>query len=299
MFYLNRKIAGGDNELERKQFIELLKGLLKVDPSERWTASQAILHPFVQNLKETQEFIPSPSNSYSEIQKQRSAPSGALGGSCPSLLQRIRGSQDLTVSPKDVCFRPLVEELKDEFFTGFAHGKLVQVQQPPPQPVEKTEWSNHYMDMPIYIQPNVHIKSQAIRPQPNIIGPRYNRPHTYGAGEQHSHLERPISPTIEQNKIMFNKNIKKKKPWEKSSKKGRSNSSKYNDYIPKVINIDPNRPNSQDEKKIIPTGDKLFNLHFSNTIQADLITHKNISAKAVDPSGFLNKVKKEASRGNN
>ena len=132
LLYLNRKIPRDDHDFEaKKAFIDFLKGLLKINPAERWSASQAILHPFVQG-EQFQEFIPSQSNFYLEVQKSPSAPSGALRGSCPSLLQRIRGSQDQTVPASAVCFRPLVEDLEDDFFTGFVHGKLVQVQQPPP-----------------------------------------------------------------------------------------------------------------------------------------------------------------------
>ena len=62
LLYLNRKISRDDHDVEsRRPFIEFLKGLLKVDPAERWTASQAILHPFIQG-RPLEVFIPQPSN---------------------------------------------------------------------------------------------------------------------------------------------------------------------------------------------------------------------------------------------
>ena len=227
-------------------------------------------------------------------------PSGALRGSCPSLLQQVRGSQDLTLKAKDVCFRPLVEELRDDFFTGFAHGKLVQVQ-PPPQPMPNTQWGNPFMNVPISFEANPYSRPHIAKPLPDIVGPRYTRPHSYGAGEEYSHLPRPVSPMIEENKNNTGKsgfkNVKSKKFLKKDEKKGRSNSSKYYEYVPKIM-PEPIRPNSHDDKKV-KTGDKI--LIFHNNIIPDTIIQSNLGTKAVDLSGrFLDKVKKEASQlGNN
>lgn len=57
---LDRKFQKEDPE-ERRCFIDLLKGLLKMNPADRWTASQAISHPFVQGQPLTSPFIPEPS----------------------------------------------------------------------------------------------------------------------------------------------------------------------------------------------------------------------------------------------
>ena len=244
------------------------------------------MHPFIQG-KALEEFIPNPSNFYLEVQKNPSVPSGALRGSCPSLLQRIRGSQDQTVRAQDVCFRPLVEDLKDDFFTGFVHGKLVQVQQPPPnQPMPKTQWTNPFMNIPITLKSNNAIPTI---PLFDIIGPRYTRPHSYG--EEHSQLPRPVSPMIESNKSKFNKNYRKKKPWKNNDNKARRNSTIYNEYLHKII---PEiRPNSLDDKKIISTSDKLLGI--PNAIIPNNIINQSFNSKAADPSKFLDKIKKEAS----
>ena len=225
-------------------------------------------------------------------------PSGALRGSCPSLLQQVRGSQDLTLRARDVCFRPLVEELRDDFFTGFAHGKLVQVQ-PPPQPMPNTQWNNPFMNVPINFQSNVYNKPHIDKPLPDIVGPRY-RPHSYGAGEEYSHLPRPFSPMIEENKNSTAKSggkHTKKKHWKKNEIKGGSCTLKYSEYIPKVMN-EPIRPNSHDDKKG-KAGEKMFIFH--SGIIPDTIVQSSFSTKVVDLSGgFLDKVKKEALQlGNN
>lgn len=279
---LNRKVPREDSDIEnRKCFIDFLKGLLRIDPSERWTASQAIMHPFVHG-RVFEEFLPIKSKIYLEVQKSRPTPAGCLRGSCPSLLQRIRGSQDLTVKPQDVCFRPLVEELKDDFFTGFAHGKLVQVQHPP-QPT--TQWTNPYINIPISLQPN----TQIIRPLPDIVGPRYDRPHSYGAGEDCYQLPRPFSPMIEENTRKPAHKYFGNKKFKRNNKNQRGGSS---GYTTKVINIET-RPNSLDDKRNLPSSDK--KLSFS-TIDPSAITQSTIAtSKVVDPpSGFLSKIKKEA-----
>lgn len=295
LLYLDRKIPRDDNDIESRQpFIKFLKGLLKIDPAERWTASQAILHPFIQG-KPLQEFIPIPSNSYLEVQKNRPVPTGSLRGSCPSLLQQIRGSQDLTLRAHDVCFRPLVEELQDDFFTGFVHGKLVQVQ-PPPMPNPSTQWNNPFMNIPISFPHNFQHKPHIAKPLPNIVGPRYDRPHSYGTGEEYSHLPRPISPMIEENKYL------KKKPRKNPIKKGRSNSSKNtNEHTPKVKS-EPIRPNSQDDKKIKPASDKFF--PFNTSLIPDItqqtfipeINSQNIAVKTGDTTKFLDKVRNDLNK---
>lgn len=288
---LDRKISRDDPE-ERKCFIDLLKGLLKMNPAERWTASQAINHPFVQGQGLTSEFIPQPSTFYIEIQKSRLAPVGALTGSCPSLLQRISGSQDLTVRPGDVCFRPLVEELKDEFFTGFAHGKLMQIKQPPIQTqpiIINTNLGYPFVNVPGAYQTNQHPNKNAFRPMPDIVGPRYNRPHSC---EDHGQFPRPFSPSIE--KSRYN-NYTKGKNWKKNNKYSKGKSiSNFSDVTPKV-KTEKIRPGSNEDKKFIPI-DKLLNKTY-NDIKT-IIDKKvdNVRAIDPDPSGFLSKIKKEASQ---
>lgn len=44
----------------RAAFQDFLKGLLQIDPEDRWTPDQAILHPFITNTELTQPFIPPP-----------------------------------------------------------------------------------------------------------------------------------------------------------------------------------------------------------------------------------------------
>ena len=61
LLYLNRKVPRDDVDLDGKKcFIEFLKGLLKIDPVERWNSSQAILHPFLQGGR-ADSFAPVPS----------------------------------------------------------------------------------------------------------------------------------------------------------------------------------------------------------------------------------------------
>ena len=212
------------------------------------------------------------------------------------MLQRIRGSQDITVRAEDVSFRPLVEELKDDFFTGFAHGKLVQVQHPPPQVIQTTQWTNPFMNIPTSFNFN-YKKQEKIMPPPDIVGPRYSRPHSYGS-EEYSKLPRPFSPMIEENKAKkTNSKIKKfqKKKKQKDTERGRSNSSQFTkDHAPKVMG-DP-RPNSHDEKKIELQNEKFLTTPFN--VNSEIITgsQTSVHAKVNGSSGFLDKIKKEASQ---
>lgn len=194
----------------------------------------------------------------------------------------------MTVRPGDVCFRPLVEELKDEFFTGFAHGKLMQIKQAPQPPpvIVNVNWANPFAH-PVNYQPRHDNKGQ-LRPMPDIVGPRYYRPHSC---EDHGQFPRPFSPSIEKSKF---KNYTKSKNIKKNSSyhKGKSKNTNFVDITP--VMIDQIRPNSIDEKKIIPP-DKLLKQPLKDF--KTIIDKKVCNVRAVDPpSGFLNKVKKEASQ---
>ena len=48
-----------DEMRHRKCFLDFLQGLLRIDPSERWTAKQAAGHPFITGAPFTGEYIPS------------------------------------------------------------------------------------------------------------------------------------------------------------------------------------------------------------------------------------------------
>lgn len=264
LLHLDRKLPRDDsNEVTRKPFIHFLKGLLQLDPSERWTASQALLHPFITEgpLK---EFVPIKSEKYLETPLKRTSPSGNFRESCPQILQSIRGSQDMSVNVKDVCFRPLVEELKDEFFTGFAHGKLMQVPKPTVQQAPApTNWQNPFMNFPMNLEPNLNS-----RPLPDIVGPRYQRPHSY---EEHQNITRPFSPKIQ---------------------RGVHNYRKYKNMNKKTCNFtsvltESHRPGSNDEKKKV--GEKHYKYK-----ELMAITQMTIEAKTVSSMGFLRKVQQEA-----
>lgn len=58
LLHLDRKLQRDEsNEKTRKPFIHFLKGLLQFDPCERWTASQALQHPFITEAP-LKEFVP-------------------------------------------------------------------------------------------------------------------------------------------------------------------------------------------------------------------------------------------------
>jgi len=43
---------------QREIFIDFLQGLLRLNPLERWTAQQALLHPFITGEPFTAPFVP-------------------------------------------------------------------------------------------------------------------------------------------------------------------------------------------------------------------------------------------------
>lgn len=68
-------ISRTDTEMRsRIAFIDFVKGLLNLDPEQRWTPQQARLHPFVLGEQLTQPFVPPPHvKSYSTNGSQSSA----------------------------------------------------------------------------------------------------------------------------------------------------------------------------------------------------------------------------------
>jgi hypothetical protein len=46
--------------LRRRSFLDLLQGMFQLNPFERWTAKQAMKHPFIQNTAFTEPFKPEP-----------------------------------------------------------------------------------------------------------------------------------------------------------------------------------------------------------------------------------------------
>lgn len=46
--------------VRRRCFLDFLQGLFRLNPFERWTARQALSHPFIQNTKFTGPFVPPP-----------------------------------------------------------------------------------------------------------------------------------------------------------------------------------------------------------------------------------------------
>lgn len=184
--------------MERRDcFIDFLKGLLKISPSERWSSEQAYQHPFVMNVTWNGVFEP-PGKKFKEV----SIPTGSLKqGSCPSLLERIRGgSQSSASSVAEVCYRPHVNELPDEFFKGFVLGRLADFTQTQKKPVQESVQiimqPNPFMNiafpqyeslqnfsMPDGVDPNMFQAPMPFwRPPPDILGPRHAkmRPRSYG-----------------------------------------------------------------------------------------------------------------------
>ncbi|OMJ82934.1 hypothetical protein SteCoe_16268 [Stentor coeruleus] len=266
---LDRKIPREDPE-ERKCFIDLLKGLLKINPAERWTATQAITHPFLQgNMLDS--FIPRP-----KIHKIRSSPTGTLIGSYPKLLQDLRANQNNIARPGDVCFRPLVEELNEEFFTALAQNRHESIKKTPPEP-SPVNIPKHIFNIPINFQYTLPLTQNLVRPMPNIIGPRYARPHSY---EGQGSFPRPFSPSIEKTK----KHTKGKKP-NNTFQKNRSFSYKYNQFQQKTLSS-TQYPNLTDEK------------NFQNINQPPNLPINDTNSRLSDPnpSGFLTKIKNQASQ---
>lgn len=246
-------------------FIDFLKGLLKLDPRERWSARQAVTHPFVTAAT---EFNPPP-----KLAKTKAVPSGALRGSCPSLLERIRGSQDTTSNNKEVSYRPTIEELTDDFFKGFAHGKLSQLAQNPPvvRPPESSKKA-------VPPNPYCEMSFQPIMPPPNITGPRYARPHSHD-------IPRPESPSVEDQQ---KKNSQKKKKYS-SERKCMSSSSQ--DHKPKLGHT---KTQSQEENKRAKS--HLYGRLPVNSFAGNLPSFPAGGAKVATPLplNFLEKIKKEA-----
>lgn len=212
---------------------------MKLDPNERWSPEQADMHPFIQNATLNEMFIPPAKHN-----KERSIPTGALRqGSCPSLLESIRGSSgSSTSSTADICYRPQVHALPDDFFKGFVHGKLADFTQtqkkPIQQPAQMIVPANPFMNMPLppigmeyneWMMPEqfnsemfmVPFTMQMMwRPPPDIRGPRHAnmRPHSYGHTGQykeyqskHKHeLPRPQSPKIDDEKQQITSSARKK-----------------------------------------------------------------------------------------
>lgn len=271
---LDRKIPREDLE-ERKCFIDLLKGLLKINPAERWTATQAIAHPFLQGSM-LDHFVPRPSKEYIEMHKSRSAPTGTLIGSYPKLLQNLRANQNSIARPGDVCFRPLVEELNEEFFTALAQKTHESAKKPPPGP-SVVNVPNPFFNILVDFQHTLPISQKMIRPMPDIIGPRYTRPHSY---EDQGPFPRPFSPSIEKLK----NHTKPKKP-NNTSQKNRSFSHKYNQS--QSINL-------SSTQILNPTNEK----NFQPINKPPNLPINNLNPKPLDPnqSGFLTKIKNQASQ---
>lgn len=265
------------------------------------------MHPFIRGGS-IEDFSPPPSKNYAELHREYRAPVGALRGSCPSLLERIRNSQDMTEKSDNSCYRPMVEELQDTFFTGFAHGKLVQVTQQqnvaPPQNLKAQipVMQNPFANMPMNFFPNQFpcADVQIFLPKPDIRGPRYTRPHSYGPGGGYQKIPRPYSPKLEDGK---SKN--KKKKYYNKHKYEDQRSSSYNSkdhHKPKVRKTDQ-RPSSHEEGKSLssPKHDKLPALkpfdEKSIPPISSISTPKNIGNLAIIPEhiGYLDKIKKEAS----
>jgi hypothetical protein len=178
----------------------------------------------------------------------------------------MRGSQEISVRVKDICFRPLVEELKDDYFTGFAHGKLMEAQKPlvsQPLPQDSLKWQNPFKDKPMNLYPNA-----SNIPQPDIVGPRYQRPHSYDEPT----IPRPYSPKIQSG-------IWPKKKKQKNLK---------NRNFTKIFN---DRTGSNDEKS--KQAEKF--VKFTDVLA---ITEKKIDTKAVSSTGYLNRVREVANEMN-
>ena len=224
---------------KREAFADFLAGLLKLDPNERWSPEQADMHPFIQNTALIGHFVP-PEKQI----KERSIPTGALRqGSCPSLLESIRGSSgSSSSSTAEICYRPQVNALPDDFFKGFVHGKLADFtsnqRKPPQQPAQMVVPPNPFMNMPLpplgmmyneYMNPEPYGPESFMmpfpmqmmwRPPPDIRGPRHAnmRPHSYGHASQYKdytskhkqELPRPQSPKIDDEKQQITSSARKK-----------------------------------------------------------------------------------------
>ncbi|CAG9311710.1 YAK1 [Blepharisma stoltei] len=302
LLYLDRRIPNEENDIEnRKPFVHFLKGLLILDPTKRWSAHQAIMHPFIRGGN-CESFMPP-----SKIHREYRAPVGALRGSCPSLLERIRNSQDMTEKSENACYRPCVEELQDNFFTGFAHGKLVQVSSPPQNPpiIEASKMQfqpvqNPFANMPMNFNPNQFSQPfnapPGFLPLPDIRGPRYMRPHSYGPGGAYQTIPRPYSPKLEDGKA---KN--KKKKYSNKMKYDSQRSSSYtakDHHKPKVRKQEPRPSSIEDGKMNSPKHDKFPTLTKFDERQIppinSVFTPKNVGLPVIPEIGYLEKIKKEA-----
>jgi hypothetical protein len=255
--------------MERRDcFIDFLKGLLKISPSERWSSEQAYQHPFVMNVSWNGVFEPT-AKKFKEV----STPTGSLKqGSCPSLLERIRGgSQSSASSVVEVCYRPHVNELPDEFFKGFVLGRLADFTQTQKKPVQESVQINmhpnpfmnmafpqyeslQHFSMPDVVDPNMFQAPMTFwRPPPDILGPRHAkmRPRSYGNEGQcknydsskprKKELFRPQSPKIDdarQELTPSAKKFSKKKanlpPFTDTKPRSSSFNQEHCDYKPKV-----------------------------------------------------------------
>jgi len=121
------------------------------------------------------------------------------------------------------------------------------------------------MNFPMSLQPNLNSM-----PLPDIVGPRYQRPHSY---EEHQGIPRPFSPKIRHG-------VHNPQKYKHQKKTTGSFSS---------IMTDSHRPGSNDEKK--KTAEKHF-IYNDNGLLA--ITQKKVQSKTVISKGYLIKVQQEA-----
>ena len=63
--------ATAKERADRASLLDLLRGLLRADPSERWTPDQAIAHPFVTDAPFTAPFTPNPPEEISAAAEER------------------------------------------------------------------------------------------------------------------------------------------------------------------------------------------------------------------------------------
>ena len=203
-----------------------------------------------------------------------------MRGSCPSLLESIRKSQDASARSGAESYRPAVDELQDDFFRGFTHGKLYEIAQNQPQT---------FPQQPMLFFPNVPANPfanacfQPPLPPPNVTGPRYLRPHSYEPGS-FKKIPRPDSPKLDDLK----QSVHKKKKNRSSSHQTQSSN-----HQPKVVHS--KAQSSKQPRPKSPNYDRLLS-HPPDAFPplSDSRAPREPKGSAPIPSGFLDKIKQQA-----
>ncbi|OAX83255.1 CMGC/DYRK/YAK protein kinase [Emergomyces africanus] len=167
----NMKQAEIDREMNnRVAFIDFVRGLLNINPLERWSPQQAKLHPFITQQKFTQPFVP-PMNLKASalnktvapgVQQQQQAEAASKQRAAQAQAQAQSAAQSYALQ-------------MNNHYTPTAHGQPPPVyntmytphQQgaPPPYPSQPGAYGHQ---MPIMQQPASHIPQQQFAPSQSL-----------------------------------------------------------------------------------------------------------------------------------